>query len=196
MPSFPHLPVKRWRNRNRNRPTNNVKHQHKQNATGIERPTTDYSNLWIRTKCPLTGQESNLSCKPFSMSGNLAENARLVCMDFSNALARKLNAKIGLIFHADSVHCARFFFSAPLEFYIVDTDNHNYALVVSCAPTSLNNDDDDERKPNINAWAIFVKKESPKVLNRELVKELLGLVQHIGFKVGDIIEIPYEKCRF
>ncbi|ODN01228.1 hypothetical protein Ocin01_05448 [Orchesella cincta] len=63
--------------------------------------------------------------------------------------------------------------------YIADTDGKSWALVVRCFPNNGMN------------WAIFSK---VKELDSGLVKSLLEKVEGMGFKLSNVLEIPYEKC--
>jgi len=65
--------------------------------------------------------------------------------------------------------------------YIVDADDKGeWALVVRCFPNNGMN------------WAIFSK---VKMLDSKLVKSLLKEVEEMGFKLFNVVEIPYEKCE-
>jgi len=63
--------------------------------------------------------------------------------------------------------------------YVVDTDEKDWALVVRCFPNNGMN------------WAIFSKS---KMLDNKLVKSLLKEVEELGFKLFNVVEVPYEKC--
>jgi len=112
----------------------------------------DNATIWIHSKCPRTGAELNLACKPHE-----EQSYKWQC-----------KSKDSGDHDGDS------------WWYVVDTDNKTWALMVRCFPNNGMN------------WAIFSK---VKMLENKLVKSLLAQVEEMGFQNFNIVEVPYEKCE-